>query len=66
VVDIAAGKVAVIGNVVRRPNDTDSIWIKAPQFTAVGNLVYGHIRVNTGSGFGALPPPWNDLNVLAF
>lgn len=63
VVDLAAAKVAVIGNVVRRPNDSDAIRITAlpKQFTVLGNLTFGNIRVNNT----ALPVPWDGLNVLA-
>ena len=63
VVDLVSAKVAVTGNVVRRPNDSDAIRITAfpQQFTVLGNLSFGNIRVNNTP----LPAPWNALNVLA-
>jgi hypothetical protein len=64
VVDLAAASVAVAGNVVRRPNDSDAMRIIAipRQFTVLGNLTFGNIRVNNA----ALPAPWDALNMLAF
>jgi hypothetical protein len=63
VVDLAAVKIAAAGNVVRRPDDSDAIRITAlpRQFTVLGNLTFGNIRVNNA----ALPAPWDALNMLA-
>lgn len=61
VVQIAAQRIAVSNNVVRRPSEQDAIQLQGKAFTVVGNITFGNIRIN-GS---PLPPPWQDLNVLS-
>ncbi len=61
VVQIAARRSVVSNNVVRRPSDQDAIQLQGKAFTVLGNITFGNIRVDGN----ALPPPWQDLNILS-
>jgi hypothetical protein len=63
VVRITAARIAAGNNIVRRPSDQDAVHLNVDpkQFTAVGNVTFGNVRLNGA----ALPAPWSALNVLS-
>lgn len=66
-VRLAAQRLIVSNNVVRRSDDTDAIHLfcpvvnSRPQATVLGNITFGNIRVNGAN----LPTPFANLNILA-